>query len=49
VQSAAPLVIAFVVVWASDRTAFAVAAALAGLALACFLAVRVPPFTARQG
>ncbi len=49
VQSAAPLVVAFVVERASDHAAMAVAAALAVVALACFLAVRPPTFTPRQG
>jgi MFS family permease len=49
VQSAAPLVIAFVVERASDRAAMGVAGALAAVALVCFLAVRLPSFTARQG
>jgi hypothetical protein len=48
VQSAAPLVVAFVAERSSDRIAIAVAGVLAAIAFACFLAVP-RPFTPRQG
>jgi MFS family permease len=48
VQSAAPLIVAFVAERSSDPAAIAVAAALAAIAFACFLAVP-RPFTPRQG
>jgi MFS family permease len=42
IQSAAPVVMAFLVERASDRAALACAAAFAALALVCFLAIRRP-------
>jgi MFS family permease len=48
VQSAAPLVVAFVAERGSDRLAMAVAGAAAAVAFACFLVVR-RPFTPGQG
>ena len=41
-QSAAPLVLAFVAEWASDAAALALVCAFALLALACFVAIRRP-------
>jgi MFS family permease len=49
VQSAAPLIVAFIAERSSDRAAFAVAGALTAVSLLCFLMVPRPPFTARQG
>ncbi|HET9903711.1 MAG TPA: MFS transporter [Xanthobacteraceae bacterium] len=48
VQSAAPVVVAFVAEQGSDRMAMALAGLLAVIALSCFLAVP-RPFTHRQG
>lgn len=45
VQSAAPLVVAFIAERTGDLTAIALTGALAAVSLACFLAVRPPPFT----
>jgi hypothetical protein len=41
-QSAAPLVMAFVVERASDRAALALVAGFAAIALICFVAIRRP-------
>jgi hypothetical protein len=41
-QSAAPLVLAFVVERASDSAALALAAGFASIALICFIAIRRP-------
>lgn len=45
VQSSSPLILAFVAERLSDATALALAAAMATISLACFLAVRRPPPT----
>jgi hypothetical protein len=42
VQAAAPLVMAFVVEYASDAGALALAAGFAAAALACFIVIRKP-------
>jgi MFS family permease len=45
IQSAAPLVVAFIAERTGDLTAIALTGALAAVSLACFLAVRPPSFT----
>jgi MFS family permease len=49
IQSAAPLIVAFVAERTSDLRAIALTGILVALSFTCFLAIRRPPFTAHQG
>ncbi|HEX2215591.1 MAG TPA: MFS transporter [Xanthobacteraceae bacterium] len=49
IQSAAPLVVAYVAERTSDLTAIAMTGLLAALSFVCFLAIRTPKFTRHKG